>query len=97
MTPTTLIYEVDYEAVAELDEFVTFYTSAPQGDEVQYVYHTDDPNVTLARSNFDFRERSATAKELQQWDTDGCVATAYVTKWVLTNYPELVSQVAATK
>lgn len=97
MIPTTLIYDVDYEAVAELEEFVTFYTSAPQGDEVQYVYHLGDANVALARNNSDFRERPATAEELKQWDVDGCVTTAYVTKWILDNYPEFATEVAAAE
>ena len=87
-----MTYDVDYEAVAELDAFVSFYTAAPQGDEVQYVYHTGDPNAALARDNADFRERPATAKELRAWDLHGCVATAYVTRWVLTNHPELAPQ-----
>lgn len=90
-----MIYDVNYEAVAELDEFITFYTPAPGGIEVQYVYHKDDPNIELARNNFDFSERASTADELKAWDVRGFVTRAYVTKWVLENQPELAAKDAA--
>lgn len=90
-----MVYEVDYEAVAELEEFLTFYTPAPKGIEVQYVYHYADPNVGLARNNFDFSERPSTAEELEKWDARGFVEKAYVTRWVLKNRPELATEAAA--